>query len=192
LESIMLTATSRATAAVSPDAKDSGNDTTDDLLSNVALGSGGEDVTLRSGRRYELRAGETVDTLTVRSASGTVLLRVAVGDDGPLLSFESAQITLSARNHLALAAPAVSVTTGDLRVLAGSSEERIEGHRHAHVGGEDRLEAGAVAIQANEGGVAVKAMHRIALDGEHIGLNDDPAPLPFAWSAIADDQGTEP
>jgi hypothetical protein len=34
-------------------------------------------------------------------------------------------------------------------------------------------------------GVGVRAMGRIALDGEHIGLNDDPAPQPFGWSEIA-------
>jgi len=35
--------------------------------------------------------------------------------------------------------------------------------------------------------VGVRAMGRIALDGEHIGLNDDPLPQPFAWSASAGD-----
>ena len=35
-------------------------------------------------------------------------------------------------------------------------------------------------------------MGRIALDGEHIGLNDDPLPRPFAWSALAADLGTDP
>jgi hypothetical protein len=46
------------------------------------------------------------------------------------------------------------------------------------------VEAAKVEIQANLGGVAVRAMQKIALDGEHIGLNDDPAPQPFPWSAI--------
>jgi hypothetical protein len=30
-------------------------------------------------------------------------------------------------------------------------------------------------------------MKKIALDGEHIGLNDDPLPQPFPWSALADE-----
>jgi hypothetical protein len=42
-----------------------------------------------------------------------------------------------------------------------------------------------VELQANQGGVSVRAMEKIALDGERIGLNDDPAPQPFPWSAIA-------
>jgi hypothetical protein len=44
------------------------------------------------------------------------------------------------------------------------------------------LEAAAIEQQASEGGVAVRAAGRIALDGEHIGLNDDPSPEPFRWS----------
>ena len=51
------------------------------------------------------------------------------------------------------------------------------------------MEAANVEIQANTGAVGVRAMGRIALDGEHIGLNDDPAPQPFAWSGIADTPG---
>lgn len=161
------------------------------LLDAVDLGSPSENVTLRSGRRYELTTTDAADHLTVKSASGRVLLRVALTDAGPLLSFESAEITLSARNRLALTAPEIALHTGALNVHAGSSEERIEGHRHTHVRGEDRLEAGAVAIQANDRGVSLRAMERIALDGEHIGLNDDPCPKPFAWSAVASDTPLE-
>jgi hypothetical protein len=38
----------------------------------------------------------------------------------------------------------------------------------------------------------VRALGRIALDGEHVGLNDDPLPRPFAWSAIAEGPDAEP
>jgi hypothetical protein len=53
------------------------------------------------------------------------------------------------------------------------------------VAGDERVEAMNVELQANQGGVSVRAMEKIALDGERIGLNDDPAPQPFPWSAIA-------
>ncbi len=161
----------------------------DSLLDAVELGTQAERVTLRSGRRYELEAGSEADRITVRSASGSVLLRVTVGDDGPLLCFESAAIELSAHDRLTLSAPELTLTAEDLKVQAGSCEQQIEGNRHTHVRGEDRLEAGAVAVQASERGVALRAMEHIALDGEHIGLNDDPCPAPFEWSEIAETPG---
>ena len=160
----------------------------EDVMSSVERGCRQQTVTLSSGRRYELEAGEEVDRLVVRSASGTVLLRIAVGDQGPLLSFDSAEITLSARNKLKLSAPEVSI---DADTLSTTSEERSEvvtGNRHSHVGGEDRLEAAAVAIQANEESVQVRAMDRVALDADHIGLNDMPCPTPFTWSALHEEE----
>ncbi len=55
--------------------------------------------------------------------------------------------------------------------------------------GDARLEARAVEVQANERSVRVQAMEQIFLDGSHIGLNDDPSPTPFDWSAIAKEKG---
>ncbi len=164
-------------------------DRCDSLLEAVEIGTEAERVTLRSGRHYELESGKRADRITVRSASGSVLLRVTVGDDGPLLCFESAAIELSARSRLTLSAPELTLTAEDLKVHAGSCEQRIEGNRYTQIRGEDRLEAGAVAIQASERGVTVRAMEHIALDGEHIGLNDDPCPAPFEWSEIAETPG---
>ena len=150
------------------------------VLESIEEGSETETITLRSGRRVELAAGDVADRIVVRSASGRVLLRVAVTDNGPLLAFESAEIELSARNKLSLSAPSVAINADDL-------ETTVRNNRHAHIAGEDRLEAGAVAIQANEGSVGVRAMDRVALDADHIGLNDMPCPTPFAWSDIAEE-----
>ncbi len=172
-----------------PHASERHADRCDSLLDAVEIGTHAERVTLRSGRRCELESGSKADRITVRSASGSVLLRVTIGDDGPLLSFESAAIELSAPDRLTLSAPELILTAEDLKVQADSCEQRIEGNRHTQVRGEDRLEAGAVAIQASERSVAVRAMEQIALDGEHIGLNDDPCPAPFEWSEIADSPG---
>ncbi len=157
------------------------------IMKFVEVGTGAADVTLRSGRRFELQSGATVDTLTVRSASGCVLLRVTVGDNGPLLSFDSADITLSARHRLTLSAPEVAISARELQVHAGSSEHIVDGHRHTVVRGQERLEASSVEIQANERDIRIRAMQHIALDGEHIGLNDDPCPAPFPWSAAQED-----
>lgn len=159
-------------------------ETVEDVMSFVERGVDQQTVTLSSGRRYELEAGDEVDRLVVRSPSGHVLLRIAVGAEGPLLSFESAQITLSARNKLSLQAPEVSIDANTLSTTAEQRSEVITGNRHCQVGGEDRLEAAAVEIQANEESVRVRAMDRVALDADHIGLNDMPCPTPFEWSAL--------
>src|SRR6202044_3819879 len=101
---------------------------------------------------------------------------------GPVLSFSGASVELVAARSLRLAAEQVTID-------ARSPRGRVAGDHHAPPGGDERVEPARVQLQANEGDVGVRAMGRIALDGEHIGLNDDPLPRPFAWSAIAADLG---
>jgi hypothetical protein len=146
------------------------------------------EVTLTSGRRYDLQAGPDADRLVVRARSGEVVLRIELTDAGPVLSFSGASIDLEATRRLRLAAQEVSVAaSGDVSVSAGGAlRESGRGDHHTRVGGDERVEAASVQIQANEGAVGVRAMRRIALDGEHIGLNDDPLPRPFEWSRLAD------
>lgn len=157
------------------------------LLERVDAPVEAASVALTSGRRYEISAAPEGDRLTVVGRKGEVLLRVTMTDNGPLLSFESAEIEVAATRRLALSADEIEV--GARRAMrthvGGDSHEHVAGTRHVHVAGEDRLEAGAVALQASERGVEVRAMGRIALDGEHIGLNDDPCPTPFDWTTIA-------
>jgi hypothetical protein len=133
-------------------------------------------VFLSSGRRVELEAGANVDRIVVRARDGQVVLRIAVGDEGPVLSFSSATIDIEATKRLRLAAEDIHVEAkGDLR-------ETIGGTHHTRVAGDERLEAARVELQANEASVAVRAREHIALDAEHIGLNDEPLPAPFDWS----------
>jgi hypothetical protein len=148
-------------------------------------------IALTSGRRYELAAAPEGDRLTVVGRKGEVLLRVTMTDKGPLLSFESADIEIAAAGRLALSADDVEVEARrSMRTtVGGDAHERVAGTRHAQIAGEDRVEAAALALQASERGVEVRAMGRIGLDGEHIGLNDDPCPKPFAWSTIAGGPG---
>lgn len=145
-------------------------------------------VALTSGRRYELSAEPEGDRLTVVGRRGEVLLRVTMTDRGPLLSFESAEIEIAAARRLALSADEIAVEArkGMSTTVGGDARETVAGTRHAAIRGEDRVEAAAVQVQASERSVQVRAMGKIALDGEHIGLNDDPCPRPFEWSAIAD------
>lgn len=148
-------------------------------------------IALTSGRRYELSAQPEGDRLTVVGRKGEVLLRITMTDKGPLLSFESAEIEIAAARKLALSADDVELVArrSMSTTVGGDARETVAGTRHAQIQGEDRVEAAAVALQASERGVEVRAMGRIALDGEHVGLNDDPAPRPFEWSTIAGGPG---
>lgn len=157
------------------------------LLEDIA---GAEPSTSRTlvaptGRTVELRTAGEVDQITVRAPGGALLLRFAVDDDGPILQVEGARIELAATKVLALEAEEISIagrrgiqmhTEGELRADVG-------GDHHTSIGGQQRLEASAIEMQATaDAGVQVRARGRIALDGEHIGLNDDPCPAPFEWS----------
>ena len=145
-------------------------------------------ITLTSGRRYELEAGGEKDRLTICGRGGAVILRIEVTDEGPILSFSSAAVELTATRRLHLCADEIEVEARrDLTVAVGGAlTEKVGGDHHLLVGGDERVEAAAIELQANTRSVSVRAMGRIALDGEHIGLNDDPAPQPFPWSEIAD------
>lgn len=145
-------------------------------------------VTLTSGRRYELETAGEKDRLTIRARGGAVILRIEVTDDGPILSFTSAAVELTSTRRLHLCADEIELETKrDLRLAVGGAlTETVGGDHHLRVNGAERVEASAIELQANTKSVAVRAMGKIALDGEHIGLNDDPAPQPFPWSEIAD------
>src|SRR5580704_3486799 len=108
------------------------------------------------------------------------LVRIEVTDAGPSPRSPGASVELVAARSLRLAADDVTIDAGTLR-------ERVAGDHHVRVGGDERVEAANVQLQASTGAVGVRAMGRIALDGEHIGLNDDPLSQPFAWSASAGD-----
>lgn len=147
------------------------------LIDSVEAPVAAASVLLSSGRRVELEAGREVDRLVIRARNGEVVLRIAVGNEGPVLSFASATIDLEATRRLRLASEEIELEAkGDLR-------ETIGGTHHTRVAGDSRLEAARVELQANDGSVAVRAREGIALDAEHIGLNDDPMPAPFAWSS---------
>lgn len=153
-----------------------------------------------SGRRYGVRTSpDDVDTLVIRGKGQEIVLRIEVDDDGPVLRFSGARLALAATETVTLEAKDVSLRASSrLRIDAGHVTERVAGdcavlvggQRQTTIEGEERIEAGAVAMQANDGGVAVRAMRRIALDGEHIGLNDEPAPRPFDWSTLGEDTPT--
>jgi hypothetical protein len=158
------------------------------LLGAVELPCDAATVATHSGRRYDIQSGEHGDRLTVRARGGEVVLRVTFTDQGPVLAFESAEVELSATRALRLRGEAVSVEArGDLRIEAGGAlEERVGGNLHTRVAGALRVEAAEVELQASERHMAARARGSIAIDGEHIALNGEPLPQPFAWSAPAE------
>ncbi|MBI4956356.1 MAG: hypothetical protein HY908_30345 [Myxococcales bacterium] len=158
-------------------------------LDAVAAPVARADFVLTSGRRYELDAarGEGgYDRLTVRGRGGEVVLEITVGERGPVLRFASCELEVEAARAVRVHAPEIELRAAEtLRLESGGDlEERVAGGRHARVAGDDRLEAGAIQTQASRGAVEVRARDRIALDGEHIGLNDDPCPQPFGWTDL--------
>ncbi len=157
------------------------------LLGRVDVPVAGAELVLSSGRRYELLATPEGDRLTVRGREGGVVLHVLVTAAGPRLAFEGADIEIVAAGKLALSGQDVSIDSrGSLALSAqGDCTTTIAGNRRTRIAAEDRLEAASLQVQANEGPLELRAAGRIALDGEHIGLNDDPCPRPFDWSTLA-------
>jgi len=159
------------------------------LLDRVELPRREAEVLLSSGRRVDLEAGADGDRIRVRDPSGRVVLRVHLTEAGASLELEG-DVELNAPGRLTLAAEDIALHAArDLEISAGRDvRERVAGTRHARIDGAERLEAASVELQASEQAVSVRAMEGIRLDGEHIGLNDDPAPAPFSWSAIDEEQ----
>jgi hypothetical protein len=163
---------------------------TAELLDAVEVSPTSAQITLASGRRYQLDADEAGDRVTVRAKNGEIVLRIRVTDEGPVLSFTGAEVELAATRRLDLSAREVTLRSeGDMTIEAGRElNERIGAHHHTRTGGDERVEAASLELQASSGHVAVAAMGKVAIDGEHIGLNDDPLPGPFAWSALNDEE----
>lgn len=157
------------------------------LLEDVEATVGRADLVLTSGRRYELESGDAADRLTIRGRTGEIILRVEVNERGPILSFAAAEIDVRAAGRMRLAAREVEIASeGDLTLSArGSIRQRAAGDVDVRASGDTRVEAAAIQLQASAEGVDVRAMRSIRLDGEHIGLNDDPHPAPFPWSRLA-------
>lgn len=163
---------------------------TTSLLEKIELPVEQASVLLSSGRRVEVEAGEPCDRVTMRSGSGALLLEIELGERGLRLRCSGAELELSGTEKLCLAARTVEIQAVEKLLLAsdGDLTERIAGDHHSRVGGTERREAARVEVQANDGTMAIRARQAIRLDGEHIGLNDDPCPAPFAWSQAAEEQ----
>ncbi|MEJ7731859.1 MAG: hypothetical protein WKG00_21945 [Polyangiaceae bacterium] len=162
------------------------------LLQEVDLPTRHAELTMASGRRYEVLTGEDgVDRVRIHGGGGQLVLAVEVTDAGPVLTVTGAVVQLEATRSLRMAAPEIALESSGAMTLStgGDLVSVVGGDQHTRVSGAQRSEARAIELQASDGHVAVRARERITLDGEHIGLNDDPLPQPFGWSAIAFEEG---
>ena len=159
------------------------------LLASAETAHERAEVVLASGRRYVMDSDVEGDRLTIRSGKGLLLLVVLVTDRGPVLAFEGAELELRAARSLVLESDAITLRANTLRTeVEGDVSERIGGGRHTHIHAADQLEAAAIQAQASHGPIELRAAGRVAIDAEHIGLNDDPCPVPFGWSEIGRDE----
>lgn len=140
------------------------------------------EVKLPSGRLMDIASSPQGDRIEIRSLTGDVVLRVLVSDEGPIFSFKGGQLELAADSDLKLKGRRVIVAAREDMLV------EVGGDRHSRVAGADRVEAAKIEMQANEERVAIRARENVAIDAEHIGLNDEPLPAPFSWSKAAEEQ----
>lgn len=179
------------TAALTPEPRSDAREPVDEpretgLLDSIDVAPRSTEVLLSSGRRYRMSAEGDADRLTIHARNGRLVLCVIVTTDGPVLAFEGAELEVRATRSLVLEADRVELRAKTLQTEVETDvNERIGGERHTRIGRADRLEAASIQTQASDGPIELRAAGRVAVDGEHIGLNDDPCPEPFAWSELA-------
>ncbi len=142
---------------------------------------------LAHGRRLSVVPNAEGDILHVRSREGSVELSIALGRDGAKVRLCAVDLELVGTRALTLEAQRVSVKSHDSLDLVAAGDMRVDvsGQRHTTVQGADRTEAFTIESQANEGELILRARGDVRVDGEHIGLNDDPCPGPLAWTTAA-------
>jgi len=150
-------------------------------LDAIEASAASAEIRLPSGRMLRFAPGDHGDRLEVRGLGGEVVLRVVVGDDGPIFSFSGGRVELSAESELALRGRTIVVAASEDMSIA------VGGNRHTRVAGDERLEASRIEIQANEEQVAIRARENVMIDAELVGLNNELVPAPFPWSSAAEE-----
>lgn len=181
------------------------SDVSDGLTSEATAHHVAESITvpLAHGRRLTVEPGaDGEERVHVRSRSGQLEVALVFTAEGARLSIEAAELSLAAARSLTLttagsltlAGDKIAVSAGTLLLqgqrgveLGSGADLRMDvsGMRHSAIGGADRTEAHSIETQANEGDLVLRARSDIRLDGEHIGLNDDPCPGPLPWTQAA-------
>ena len=118
-----------------------------------------------------------------------IRLQIIESPRGPVLRIRAPRIALEADEALDLRAGKVRIESTEELTIEARRIQTEATERLTTIAGSDRLEAGVIQAQASRGALSLKAQGGISLDGEHIGLNDDPCPRPFAWSRRAKELG---
>src|SRR5262245_22281155 len=93
-------------------------------------------VPLPSGTTLTVRAGTDGEEINLRTAGGTLELRIRVTEDGPVLSLKGATLEIEATDRVAVNCREFSVHAQD-RVELSASDVRV------HSGNEIRMKSGA-------------------------------------------------
>jgi hypothetical protein len=150
---------------------------TTDLLDLVAAAPPEEDarrLALPSGRVIEARAeahGE--DRVTIRSPSGMVELEVRMTERGPVLSFRSADLELTAARDVEVRCDTfhVRAKSGIVEETGGDLRQRVGGDAELKVRGKLTALAAEARVEAKRGGVQIEASDDVEIVGERVRLN---------------------
>jgi hypothetical protein len=104
---------------------------------------------LRDGYSLALQRGPTADLVTLQAADGRLLLKIAVGPDGPHIEVQTHALTVS--------------TTGPLRVEC----ERFEVEARQEIA----LRAPRIVQQAEAGDLVLSATDDVRVDGTMVRIN---------------------
>lgn len=138
---------------------------------------------LPSGRRVEITSFP--EQIRVSSPTGRVELSIRLTEEGPQLSFESADIELRATQKLSLECRDLAISAA--RTAEISAEDVVVTAR-----GHARVTGGTAAVEATEGDVLLTANDNVSAVGERILLNCDGSDEVPNWLATALDAKLAP
>ena len=131
-------------------------------------------VPLESGRRLELRSAQDgAEQLTIHGTDGEVELRVTLTDDGPLLHFRSAGISLAASGRVSVECNEFLVRANKriVQQTRGDFEQAAAGDMKLFTRKALTTSARSTSISSRRGDVKLKASDDVRLNGERVRLN---------------------
>ncbi len=132
-------------------------------------------VVLPSGRAIEVESKGDVDVLRIRSEGGACVLTIHLTDAGPVVRVEAASLEVSAAKRL-------SFDCEELHLRAsGSATIDVGGDLHERVGGSAMRTAQHMRMDAQPGGIELRANDDVKVTGERVLLNSDDQPMPLTW-----------
>ncbi len=139
-------------------------------------------VTFRSGHCAEIVRGEPRESLTLRARDGQCVLAIELTERGTTLRLSGDALEIASTSTLSLRAGHLELEADSAAIrIAGNLNERVGGDAQRQVAGRSALWASEVDIEAERGGVTVKANDDVDVQGERVRLNCDDPPAPLSW-----------